>query len=137
MTGVTFLAEVIRRLDQTLTLRWRYVVTTPGGAHSRVAHLGLFQAYKPVLLFQKAPVGKIREWWPDVIVAEAGGQDKSLHRWQQNEKVFSTLVDRFTTPGNLVVDPFAGSGTTGRAAVAIGRNFWGCDADPKCATRRE
>ncbi|MBO0735238.1 MAG: hypothetical protein J2P48_01510 [Alphaproteobacteria bacterium] len=32
-----------------------------------------------------------------------------------------------------VLDPFAGSGTTGRAAVDLGRHFWGCDADPRYA----
>ena len=31
----------------------------------------------------------------------------------------------------LVVDPFAGSGTMGRAALDQGRRWWGCDSDPR------
>lgn len=34
-------------------------------------------------------------------------------------------------PGGLVVDPFAGTGTMGRAALDQGRRWWGCDSDPR------
>jgi 16S rRNA G966 N2-methylase RsmD len=134
MLGNIFLPEILDRLRVKLEYRWQFAVTTPGGPHARISSVGVFQTYKPVLLFQKLPKSKMREWWPDLIVAKAAEQDKSLHRWQQSEAVFSTLVERFTLPGNLVVDPFAGSGTTGRAAIALGRNFWGCDVDPQCVT---
>jgi len=33
--------------------------------------------------------------------------------------------------GDLVVDPFLGSGTTAVACLRIGRRFIGCDADPE------
>jgi DNA modification methylase len=85
-----------------------------------MSSLGLFQAYKPVLIFQKPPVTRIREYWADLITARVEEADKSLHPWQQSAKVFSTSVERFSRAGELVVDPFAGSGTTGRAAVALG-----------------
>ena len=41
-------------------------------------------------------------------------------------------------PGELIVDPFIGSGTTAVAAFLEGRRFLGCDLDPGCAetTRR-
>lgn len=134
MTGTGFLPEVMQRMCEHLEYRWQYVIITPGGANNRNSAYGLFQAYKPVLIFQNPPVSRIREWWSDVITAKADEQDKSLHPWQQSEKVFVELVDRFSRPGDVVVDPFAGSGTTGRAAVSIGRHFWGCDIDEKCAT---
>jgi 16S rRNA G966 N2-methylase RsmD len=134
MTGAIFLPEVLTMLGAKLQYRWQYVVTTPGGPTPRIGTLGLFQSYKPVLLFQKPPISRIREMWPDLINAKAGEHDKSLHKWQQNEAVFAELVKRLTKPGDLVVDPFAGSGTTGRAAINQGRHFWGCDVDKKCAT---
>jgi hypothetical protein len=111
-------------------------VTTPGGGHSRIGALKIFQNYKPVLLFQKPPLTKIREWGPDLLGAPLEEQANPLHDWQQSEAVFTGLVERFTIPGNIVVDPFAGSGTTGRAAVKQGRHFWGCDIDPNCAALR-
>lgn len=42
-----------------------------------------------------------------------------------------TLVRQATLPGQLVVDPFMGSGSTGEAAISIGRRFAGCDASEK------
>lgn len=41
------------------------------------------------------------------------------------------LVDHYTAPDDLVVDPFCGSGTTLVAAARFGRRFWGCDVDPR------
>jgi site-specific DNA-methyltransferase (adenine-specific) len=41
------------------------------------------------------------------------------------------LVRDFTDPGDLVIDPFAGSGTTGVAAIRLGRRFIGWEKDPK------
>ena len=39
------------------------------------------------------------------------------------------LIEKFTNPGETVLDPFMGSGTTGLAAVRRGRNFIGIDID--------
>jgi site-specific DNA-methyltransferase (adenine-specific) len=41
------------------------------------------------------------------------------------------LVSDFTDPGELVCDPFAGSGTTGVACIRLGRRFIGWERDPK------
>lgn len=41
------------------------------------------------------------------------------------------LVRLVTPPGGLVLDPFAGSGTTGCAAVLEGRRFVGCEISPE------
>jgi len=41
------------------------------------------------------------------------------------------LVRDFTDPGDLVLDPFAGSGTTGVACKRLGRRFLGWEKDPK------
>ena len=39
------------------------------------------------------------------------------------------LVRLYTNPEDLVVDPFAGSGTTGLAALTEGRRFLGAELD--------
>lgn len=56
-------------------------------------------------------------------------RDKSLHEWQQDVGAFTTLVERLTVPGALVVDPYVGTGTTGVACVHTGRRFIGGDVD--------
>lgn len=42
-------------------------------------------------------------------------------------------VDAFTDPGEIVLDPFAGSGTTGVACLRLGRRFIGIERDAKYA----
>ena len=41
------------------------------------------------------------------------------------------VVELFTNPGDTILDPFFGSGTTGVACVQTGRNFIGIEIEPK------
>lgn len=41
------------------------------------------------------------------------------------------LIRLLTAEGDTIFDPFMGSGTTGVAAVKLGRNFIGCEIEPK------
>ena len=45
-------------------------------------------------------------------------------------KVMKWLVQRFAREKEMVLDPFAGSGTTGVACIQTGRNFIGFEIDP-------
>ncbi len=41
------------------------------------------------------------------------------------------FIKLFTQPGDVVLDPFMGSGTTAQAAIRLGRNFVGIDFNPE------
>jgi len=43
------------------------------------------------------------------------------------------LAEKFTDPGDIVLDPFCGSGTTGVACIRLGRRFIGIEKDAKYA----
>jgi site-specific DNA-methyltransferase (adenine-specific) len=44
--------------------------------------------------------------------------------------LMESLIRDFTDPGELVIDPFAGSATTGVACLRLGRRFIGWERDP-------
>lgn len=54
-----------------------------------------------------------------------------VHPTQKPLGLIETLIRQFTDPGDLVIDPFAGSGTTGVACRRLGRRFLGWEKDPK------
>lgn len=66
------------------------------------------------------------------------GKNKIYHEWGQDVEASRYFVDCLTHPGQLILDPFIGGGTTAVACEAIGRRWIGCDVDPKAiaATRR-
>ena len=61
---------------------------------------------------------------PDIL------EEPRIHKGYPTEKpvgLIETLVKQSSSVGELVIDPFMGSGSTGVAAVRTGRNFIGCD----------
>ena len=61
------------------------------------------------------------------------------HRGYPTEKpvaVLRTLVEQASKPGELVLDPFCGSGSTGQAARELRRRALLCDVDTTSAARR-
>lgn len=53
------------------------------------------------------------------------------HETQKPISLMLELVDLFTDPGETILDPFAGSATTGVACLRRGRNFIGIEKEPK------
>src|SRR5258707_5672133 len=58
-------------------------------------------------------------------------QEKKLgkHPTQKPLALVSRCLRASTNSGDLVVDPFVGSGTTGVAALQLGRQFLGCERE--------
>ena len=56
------------------------------------------------------------------------GKDR-FHPTQKSLIMFEELVRKHSNPGDLILDPFLGSGTTALAAKRHGRNFVGCETD--------
>lgn len=50
-----------------------------------------------------------------------------LHPTEKPRRLMSEIVADFTNPGQTILDPFMGSGTTGVAAVMAGRKFIGIE----------
>lgn len=49
----------------------------------------------------------------------------SIHPTQKPVATLKKLIELFTDKGDVVIDPCAGSGSTGRACMDLGRTFYG------------
>jgi len=66
------------------------------------------------------------------VTTRSDGHDaRTGHPTQKPLALMELLVRDFTDPGELICDPFAGSGTTGVACIRNGRRFIGWERDPK------
>lgn len=71
---------------------------------------------------------------PDNIITRAFASGESgLHPTQKPLSLMAALIELTTQPGQIVVDPFAGSGTTLVAAKQLRRHFIGYEIDQKYA----
>lgn len=61
---------------------------------------------------------------------KAAWNEPKDHPTTKPAALMTELVDLFTDRGDVVLDPFAGSGTTGVACVRLGRRFVGIEKDP-------
>lgn len=71
--------------------------------------------------------GRAARWETPGARYDEGGQ---VHPCQKPLAVMRQLVDAFTEAGELVLDPFAGVGTTAVACKELGRRFVGWEIDP-------
>lgn len=56
-----------------------------------------------------------------------GGSEREFHPNAKSVKLERFLIELTSDPGDIVLDSFLGSGTTGVAAMQTGRNFVGCE----------
>jgi hypothetical protein len=84
--------------------------------------------WQPILFYGKDP--RVGELQRDVFISSSNTDDIP-HPCPKPIKSWKLLVDRMSHEGDAVLDPFMGSGTTGVAAVRLGRKFIGVELDPE------
>jgi modification methylase len=62
-----------------------------------------------------------------------GGDGKKAHPTQKPEALLHRVLLASTRPGDLVLDPFFGTGTSGAVAKRLARHFIGIERDPSYA----
>lgn len=130
-SGQLYLPEAMSRLAEHLDYWWMNAITHVGAFFQmRARHVQV--GWKPLLVYRK-PGGDLPPWINDIVTD--GVREKSGHDWQQSEAEAGYWVEKITQPGDLVVDPFLGSGTTAAVAKRLGRRFVGCDVDPLAVQR--
>lgn len=86
--------------------------------------------YEPIFHFAKDGIKRRSEIIKGAAVfqgAGAGCIEYAGHPTQKPKHVMRWLIEKYTKPDEVVFDPFMGSGTTGIAALQMGRRFIGCE----------
>lgn len=126
--GHLFLPQVLNMLGAYLQYGWVYCEPLPG---SNVRFLGrkIAVSYQPWVMFSNGPwpSGSI-DWNPDTFTQSP--RAKSRYVWEQSPGPPTEIMATFTEPGHDVLDPFAGSGTYGEAALGVGCRWIGVELDP-------
>lgn len=100
-----------------MTFPKRYTSTT---RYLRYQHEGAYLLAKGRPAVPKHVIGDVLDW------VYSGNK---LHPTQKPLAVLIPLVESFSRPGGLVLDPFAGSGSTCAAAKLLGRKYLGIEMD--------
>ncbi len=129
MTGQSYLPDVITLIAPGMGYHWCLAYTTPGGQSPQLWGKRVNTFWKPVLWYAKG--GYNGDYIGDVIRSPPNDNDKAYHKWGQSLGGMRDIIKRFTNPGDIILDPFLGGGTTGAAAVSMGRQFIGADIDQK------
>ena len=81
------------------------------------------------------------DFWPDIKTTGGVGAEGGVHfpKGKKPERLIERVLDIHTSPGDLVLDSFLGSGTTAAVAMKMGRRFIGVElgehAISHCAPR--
>lgn len=80
---------------------------------------------------EKVALGKLPTdvWWHTIV--SPTGKEKTGYPTQKPEGILRRIIQASSKPGDLILDFFGGSGTTGAVAAALGRNFILIDQNPE------
>lgn len=101
-----------------------WIVAWHKGSPGHVSAIG-FNDWEPHLAWGR-PSRPMHDYFSTVC-----GFDDNGHPCPKPEKYAKWLVSRSAQAKEIVLDPFMGSGTTGVAAVKLGRQFTGIELEPK------
>ncbi len=104
---------------------WKHTVTEDDGSTPGMVRLAMADRLYPqktdVRFIRHSPIPSIREisnWWDGF-----GGAPNQIYVVQTNERVIERLLLMASDPGDLVLDPTCGSGTTATVAEQWGRRW--------------
>ena len=129
--------DLIRSYSE-LVYHWLIIVRHTG-SKSRIHARHIWPYYKPLLWYYKPTIdGKITIYQDVADLVESKAVSKDSHEWEQSTIEAEHMIIPLTVEGNIVLDPFMGSGTTGEAALNLNRRFIGIEVDKEhyCRTKQ-
>jgi site-specific DNA-methyltransferase (adenine-specific) len=75
----------------------------------------------------KTAVRKFKWRWHGMLQEDMRHKEERIHPTQKPVPLFMQILEKYSKPGDLVLDPFLGSGTTAIACLRTGRHFIGIE----------
>jgi site-specific DNA-methyltransferase (adenine-specific) len=133
-SGQLNLPEVYRRMTEHLDYVWTCSLVH-AGTHQLIQPRNVMCGWKPILIYQNGFKKMPGKSFSDIV--QGTGLEKDAHRWQQAEEELIGLIDYFSNPGETILEPFAGGGTTIVASLKRGRNVLAAEIDKKAYNRAQ
>ena len=125
MSGHLYLNDIYSMLDERLFYYWTACYLTPGQP-TPLRTRQVNTTWKPLLIYSKS--GKYNgKTFGDVFKSD--GNDKDHHKWGQSISGMTSIISMICLPGQTILDPFCGAGSTGVSAVMHGCLFDGLDIE--------
>jgi DNA modification methylase len=130
---VGFIKEQLTVLEMTHKAALLWCKTNPPPSFRKVNYRAAVEA---IVWAVKGPgyrfhFGRQQEMLTYFMTPICQGKERWGHPTPKRVDVITRLLRVHSDPGNLVVDPFAGVGTVGVAAQALGRRYIGCESHPE------
>ncbi len=138
LTGCAHLPAIMGALEQgasktNLRYKWTMSVLLPRSSPTSVLFKGIVTGWKPVIVYKKKGPRQVKPALVYDVIEAKDKDDKTLHKWQQSEQVFSELLSSFRPRDNddfTVADICCGSGTTITSAIQVGATkVYACDCE--------
>jgi DNA modification methylase len=129
---------LVYRKDRNLAPRWTQPYEAPSastlatwGTKKQTAVRGEDgRRVRSAVALEESPGVAMGDVWEMPILAPLS-KERTGYPTQKPQALLERLIAAFTHPGDTVLDPYAGSGTTLAAAAKLGRRFIGIDASPE------
>lgn len=128
LCGQFAINRIIKNMDEYLTFYWIGGMPNSAGSVARNFHKQIMCSWKPALWYSK---GKVKDHQFVFDLFQTKRIERVNHKWEQPIGWFEYYIEKLTREGDIIMDPFAGSGTTLLASKMLKRNYIGIEINPE------
>lgn len=88
-------------------------------------------SYEYFIIFGDSPLKSNTTYTKNIITTAVNSKMTKEHKAMMKQEVCDWFVEKFTTEGDTILDPFMGAGTTAISCINLNRNYIGFEITPE------